>query len=69
MKGEPVASPLMLSCKASSRDGSQAFDVLVSLLFCLVFAISHIWASPSILLLLYARVYDAKSVNKNDILH
>lgn len=69
MEGEPVASPLPSLEDALHESINQAFDVLVSLLFCLVFAISHIWASPSIPLLLYACAHDAKSVNKNDILH
>lgn len=69
MKGEPVASPLPSLEDALHESINQAFDVLVSLLFCPVFAISHIWASLSIPLLQYACVYDAKSVNRNDILH
>lgn len=70
MKGEPVASPLPSLEDALHESINQAFDVLVvSLLFRPVFAISHIWASLSIPLLLYACVYDAKSVNRNDILH
>lgn len=70
MKGEPVASPPPSLEDALHESISRAFDVLgVSLLFRLVFAISHIWASPSIPLRLYACAYDARSVNKDDILH